>query len=321
MKKMHSKRDLRFSLYPAGGVETASSRQRVYTIQAALEKRGIQSNYGYSFGSNVFFIQKKVTREILIQAKIAKILGNFIIYDVDDLGDALWYWAPKKYFEKMLRLADIVTTGSQSQLDYLLSYYKIKRSAVIFSTIDYFPTEPVQLLHHNRSKLRIMWFGNPLNFKIFERYIGLLVKLPNIEIVVVTSKRWIEMHAKNYNHSIIFCSWTLCGFVSTLQTCDLALLMHDGKTEDRAKSNNKMIASITWGVPAVVSRTPEYERTAREIGVKYAVFSDESDLCNVIERLRPAEARNEYLKTAQPAIWDRYSPEVIANKYIEIAQA
>jgi hypothetical protein len=320
MKNKHGKRDLRFSLYPAGGVETASSRLRVYTIQAALEKRGVHSIYGYSIKSNVFFIQKKVTLEILIQAKIAKILGGYIIYDVDDLGDALWYWTPKKYFEKMLRLADIVITGSQSQLNYLLSLYNIKQSAVIFSTIDYFPTEPVRLLHRNREKLRVIWFGSESNFNMFAKYIDLLLKITDIEIIVVSSKSWIDMHAKKFNDAIIFYPWSLCGFVSMLQTCDLAFLMHDGQMEDRAKSNNKMIASITWGVPAVVSRTPEYERTAREIGIEYAVFSDESDLSNVIERLRPAEARNQYLETAQPAIWDLYSPEVIADKYIEIAR-
>ena len=321
MKNNHGERELQFSLYPAGGVETASSRLRIYTFQAALEKRGIKSVFGYSVKSNVFFIQKKVTLEILMQARLAKTLGSYIIYDVDDLGDALWYWVSKKYFIKMLRLADIITTCSQNQLDYLLSFYDVKRSTVILPTIDYFPTEPVRLLHHNRDKLRIIWFGNASNIDMFKQYIDTLLGIPDIELIVVSSKLWIEMHAKQLNDVIIFYPWSLCGFVSILQTCDLAFLMHDGQTEDRAKGNNKMIASITWGVPAVVSRTPEYERTAREIGVEYAVFSDESDLCNVIERLRPAEARNQYLETAQPVIWDLYSPEVIADKYIEIARA
>ena len=113
--------------------------------------------------------------------------------------------------------------------------------------------------------------------------------------------------------------WSLSDFIPVLQDCDLACLMHDGKVHDIAKGNNKMISAITWGVPAVVSRTPEYQRTAQEDGIEYAIFSDEKELPVVIERLRSPAARERYIQAAQPAIWSRYSPDVIASQYIDLA--
>ena len=68
--------------------------------------------------------------------------------------------------------------------------------------------------------------------------------------------------------------------------------MHDGSEWDRAKSNNRMITSIAWGVPAVVSCTPEFERTAIEAKVPYAIFAGKTDLPATIERLRPPEVRS-----------------------------
>lgn len=94
--------------------------------------------------------------------------------------------------------------------------------------------------------------------------------------------------------------------------------MHDGSELDRGKSNNKMITSIAWGVPAVVSRTSEYERTARELGVADTVFEDQADLYAIIERLRSADARNAYLAAAQPEVWKQYAPRVIAQNFLEI---
>jgi glycosyltransferase involved in cell wall biosynthesis len=310
---------LHFSLFPAGGVEVASSRIRIYEFQSALARRGIQTTFGYSLKANVLFFQKRVTRENLWQARVARAMGCVVIYDVDDLGEALWYHVPKPYFQEMLRIAHVVTACSVSQLEFLMSEYKVGNGAVVLNSIDYFPLEPVKLVHKERDKLRIVWFGSASNMGLLEKYLNVLLQIPNSEVFAIVGEWDIPEFSKKHP-SVHFLPWTLCGIVSLLQSCDLACLMHDGKAEDHAKGNNKMITAITWGVPAVVSRTPEYERTAREAGIEYAVFSDEIELSGVIERLRSSEARERYLQTAQPAIWSRYSPDVIAQQYIDLAQ-
>ena len=310
---------LHFSLFPAGDVQTASSRIRIYTLRGALEKRGIRVTMGYSLKANVLFIQKKVTLKNIWQARLAKAMGCVIIYDVDDLGEALWYWVSKRNFQEMLSIAHVVTVCSFKQLEFLLSEYKIEgKGAVIANAIDYFPLAPVKLKQRERDRLRIVWFGNKRNFSLLEKYLNVLLQIPHSEIYAIVREKDIPK-LSGQHPSVHFLPWRLDNFVSVLQNCDLACLMHDGNVYDMAKGNNKMISAITWGVPAVVSRTPEYERTAREAGIEYAVFSDEVDLPAVIERLSTPAARERYLHTAQPAIWSRYSPDVITSQYIDLA--
>jgi hypothetical protein len=309
---------LKFSLFPAGGIEVASSRIRVYEFQSALSRLGIETTFGYSLKSNVLFFQKKISRENLWQARLAKAMGKMVIYDVDDLGEALWYWIPRQYFHKILRIADIVTTCSKCQMNYLKSKYNIKHGYIIPNAIDYFPVRTIRMKEKMNDNLKIIWFGNSCNFPLMEKYLDTLSKIPSVNIFAVVGSEHLEGFQAKYPN-VKFEPWSVCDFVSVLQSCDLACLMHDGKLEDVAKGNNRMITAISWGVPAVISRTPEYEKTAREAGIEFAIFSNESELIEVIERLRTVEARKKYLDTAQPIIWDRFCPDVIAQKYIDLA--
>jgi len=82
-----------------------------------------------------------------------------------------------------------------------------------------------------------------------------------------------------------------------------------------------MTTSIVWGVPAIVSRTPEYERTARQAKVEYAVFDGPDDLDSVVDRLRSDAARSSYLTVAQPRIWSLYAPRVVARSFLGLVCA
>lgn len=309
---------LHFSFIPAGGIETASSRIRVYTLYNALVQQGVQGKIGYSLKANVLFFQKKVTMKNLLQARLAKARGCVIMYDVDDFGRSLWYWVSKKHFREMLSVADIVTVCSAGQLDLLISEYKISgKAAAIPNAIDYFPPAPVRLAQRKREKLRIVWFGNGDNFCLFERYLNALRAIRHSEIVAIVNEAAIPEFSRRYSF-VHFLPWRMHDFVSNLQSCDLACLMHDGTVYDKAKGNNRMISSITWGVPAVVSRTPEYERTAKESGIEYALFSNEEELYAVIERLRSPASREQYLEAAQSVIWSRYAADIIARQYLDL---
>lgn len=313
-----AEKKLNFALLPAGGEETASSRIRVFTFERELASRGIRVTRTFSPSANVLFVQKRVTPRILWLARLAKAMGRIVIYDVDDLGDALWYWVPRPLFVRMLTLADVVTTCTEEQRDFLAAHYHVRRSRVVLPTIDYYPTGPVRLPLRDGMPLRVMWFGSASNVHLLQRYLGVLLAIPQVSVVVVTSHKAVEGLLSQF--PLVECiPWTLASFVSTLQSCDVACLMHDGSAEDRAKGNNKMITSIAWGVPTVVSRTPAYERTAREAGVETYLFNDEQGLAEAIERLRSADSRRQYLTVAQPAVWGRYAPELMAQEYVNIA--
>jgi 2-polyprenyl-3-methyl-5-hydroxy-6-metoxy-1,4-benzoquinol methylase len=309
---------MKFSLIPADTEDTASSRIRVYSLQKALRSLGHTATVGPAPDAEVCLVQKRAPWETLREARQAKARGCIILYDVDDLGKALWYHVSHRLFFEMIRLADAVTTDTEAHRDQLVRKYGVKRVEVIPDTIDYYPSGPVRPSMREGKPLRVLWFGAAPNIGLFEKYISSLTAMPDIEVVVAIDLGAIPAYSAKYP-CITFVPWSRDSFLSTLQSCDLSCLMHDGSAVDQAKSNNKMIASITWGVPAVVSRTPEYERTAREAGVEPAVFSDELELRAAIEHLRPREARIAYLDRAQPDIWDRYAPRAIATKFVEMA--
>ncbi len=311
---------MNFALIPAYGEETASSRIRVYTLQQALAQKGIHAVIGDRRDADVLLVQKIVTLKTLRAANQARARGAIVIYDIDDVGPALLGLMPRYLFNRMLETASIVTTDTAGHRDQLIGEMGISHVAIIPDAIDYNPKGPVQLPLTEGNPLRLLWFGNISNVALFERYVASLVSLPNTQVVAATQASAVTEYAIRFPE-VSFVPWTQDGFISILQSCHLSCLMHDGTDIDRAKSNNKLIASITWGVPAVVSATPEYERTAREAGVENSVFRNSRDLVEAIERLRPLQAREEYLRKAQPDIWAKYSPAAVADVFVDLVKS
>jgi hypothetical protein len=270
--------------------------------------------------TTVLVIQKKVTPEIMSIARKARRRGCTIIYDVDDFGDALWYWVPRKDFEAILNLADLITTDTLGHRTQVMAFRRHLNVEVIPDAIDYSPPHPVMPPLADESPLRILWFGTVSNIGLFARYADSLASLPNVKVVVATGVSSIPGFTARYP-GVEFVPWSRTEFISVLQSCHLTCLMHDGSDSDLAKSNNRMITSITWGVPALVSRTPEYARTAAECGVEDAVFGDERQLATVVGRFRGAERRNHYLGLAQPIIWNKYAPLSVADQFVHAIDA
>jgi len=309
------KSELRFAFFPAGDENTASSRIRVYSPARIFQKRGISFSIGDPTGANVFYIQKKVTPDLLRQARRAKWNGCAIVYDIDDFGEAMTYWVSLNLFRKIVRLADIILTATPEQAELLHSMYGVRGAKVLPSCVDYYPPGPVSPLLTRGDVIRLLWFGSSGNFRTFEGYLKTLQTIPNIQVVVCLDQGGKELLSK---YKVEFVPWNLFTFISVLQSCHITCLTHENTTIGRAKTNNKMITSIVWGVPAVVTRTPDYLRTAQQAGVEYATFLDEEELKSVVEQLRSPEARERYLDHSQEVIWNQYSPSVIADHILNI---
>lgn len=313
---------IKFGFFPAGDISIASSRIRVYSLFPKLKELGINYSVKPSLSElptlDVIFVQKKITQKILKYVRLAKLFRKTIIYDVDDLGDALWnYWASKDQFSNILRLADAITVGSESQKILLERDYPRYKFFVYPCMVDYFPKKPVEFKYNVSKELTIMWFGVIDNLSMFERFIPALSQIQDTKIVVVT-KYNSNIRLIPENPMIKYISWNLDTFTQELQKSDLCILTHDGTLFDKVKTNNKMITSITWGVPAIVSDTPEYVNTAIKAGVKHAIFSSIDDLVHLVEVLKSADERKKYLEQAQPLIWNEYSPDVVTAKFIRI---
>lgn len=323
MKRKTHESTNRIGFFPAGDILAASSRIRVYSMLPHLQSMkifaAVKPSLWIFLALDTIFIQKRVTRKIIIKARIAKLLGKKIIYDIDDFGSALEFFTSEVDLRRIIKLADMITTGTENQKQILKSIYPSSRISVLPSLIDYFPTNYVYDDQKANGIFRIIWFGMGTNFFMFEKYIEAIQKIESIEIIVVINQEMLDSLSKKYTH-IHFFPWTLDTFTQILRSCHISIFTHEGSLYDRAKTNNKMIASITWGVPAIVSNTPDYLSTAQKAGVEYAVFSTSTELTSIIELLRSPEERKKYLQKAQPIIWQEYSPAVITERFLQIRQ-
>lgn len=308
---------MRIAIFPGYAESAASSRLRAFTLCESLRILGHDARLNDATEADVVFVQKRVTRRTLATIESAIKDRTLFVYDVDDVGEPLWHAIAPSVLHRVLECADIVTTDTVGHRDLLLSNYAARRVEIIPDPIDYAPTEPVRNRIQDDEPLRILWFGNVSNLALFEKYLRTLRSIAGVEIVVVTNADAMN-RLKEQFLDIHFLPWARETFVSILRDCTLTVLPHDGSEIDRAKSNNRMITSITWGVPAVVSRTPDYERTAVEAGVGWSVFSNDSELIAAIERLRSASARKAYLDTAQPDVWRKYSPLAVATRFADV---
>lgn len=305
------------SLIPADNEDTASSRIRVYTLGRSLESLGASVSLEYTMEADVLVLQIGLTDDKVDMAREAKARGCMVIYDVDDLGSALWYWVPQRLFYKMIELADLVTTDTEPRRQRLMADYSVPRVEVLPDAIDYYPTAPVRLPLAESGPLRVLWFGGVMSMEHFEPYIGVLSEMRDVQIVAVVLPLALN-HFQEWYPEIEFIPWSRSTFVSSLQSCHVSCLVHGDSVADRTKSNNKFITSVSWGVPVVASRTPEYERTAREAGVAESLFDDGDELVERIEALRSPSARQAYMDRAQPYVWQRYSPAVVAEQFLDI---
>ena len=313
---------MRICFLPAGGRDTASSRIRVYALQKALADAGLEAWIGDANDrrqADVLLVQKRADAGILARAEAAKRSGALILYDVDDLSSALDYWVRPEDFRRMLGLADLVTTDTAGHQDFLCERLGAPSVAIIPDCVDYGLEAPLLPRDLPPSPLRVMWFGSSSNLHMFTRYAGALCGVPGTQVLVCTapgSARELTAALP----AIQAVEWSLPGFPEMLRSCHLSCLAHEHNDVDRGKSNNKMIASIALGVPALVSFTPEYTRTARAAGVGESLFTDPSGLPALCERYRSAEARYDYLATAQPYVWEHFSPQAVARHFLEVLQ-
>lgn len=310
-------RGLRIGILPAGSEDTASARIRAHILHRALVKLGVRTTLGRARRADVLYVQKRLSVRRIQSVKTARAEGRRILYDVDDLGEALWWWAPRPLFREMLTLTDLVITGTPEQAAMLREEHGAPRVSVLPCAIDYAADGLAAPVLRDVRQLRLLWFGNNSNVDLWKRYRDAIFGLDHLQPVLVIDA--LQARDLAVREPRLEChAWSRATFVNILRSCDLTCLMHDGSPYDRAKSNNRMTTSIAWGVPALVSATPDYERTAVAAGVPEAVFGDERMLLVAIDRLHSVEARRHYLAAAQPYVWREYSPERIAQRFLDL---
>lgn len=302
-------------ILPAGGPEVASARLRALALARALSAAGTAAEIGGAGPSRLLLVQKRIRRADLARAVAAARRGTAVVWDADDVGPALDFWALPRRRARLLPFAAGTTTDTAGHAEQLLPLCSGRPTEIVPDMVDYDPPGPQPARALAEGPLRLLWFGSFSNITLLEQWLPAVAALRDVELVVCTSappeaqlwSRWPMLR---------HVQWSADGFVDVLRSCHLSLLMHDGAAADRGKSNNRQITSLCWGVPALVSRTPAYAETAALCGVPESVCDGPGGLAPAVERLRSAEARRRHLDLAQPTVWQRWSPAAIAQAAI-----
>lgn len=320
------------SFLTAGPERVASSRIRVHCLLPALRRMGVRPILGFDPAADALFVQKRVTAEVLDAVSRFRRQGKLVIYDCDDAGAALEFWAPSRLLARMLAAADLVTTNTLGFRRHLRGL-GASRVEIVPDTIDYYLASPIEAGIGHSPRLRLLWFGHRQNLPLLQRHLPVLTSIAQIRIVVCTNPRvppttgrlsrlaYVPLQPeaiRAFGHQAIsFVRWTVEAFPPLLRSCQLSFLPHDGPPADRAKSENRMITSIAWGTPAIASRTPAYRAAAGRFGVPECLFARSAEIPQLVASLRSTGARRSYLAKAQPRIWRDHAPEVVARKLQE----
>ena len=186
---------------------------------------------------------------------------------------------------------------------------KYKRGHVLPDCIDYSPAEP---LPASPQMIGPCWFGNYGNYNC--QWMADAVKQisPTAPIGIISDREWPIAGS-----TAIWQRWSYESFPAALRSFGVAMLSHKG--QDQAKSNNKLIAAITLGVPCIVGQgSPSYEELLEECGLSRFVVRTAADVRDSLRELSAVEGRQAYLDKIQDLVWHRYHVSAIAKQAMEI---
>ncbi len=311
-------RRVNLQFVPKYGREAASSRIRVFMLAEEISRQQLADVSVVEPGGNplglirpdVIVVQK---RDMTGLSQTNSLTTLVFDYD-DDLPQLL---PPAARICKGItvdttaRLAkafpiDIRLEGSlnspenQRLLDWVKSY---PRGFVLPDCIDYAPEKPLPAVDHPAV---LCWFGNHGNYNCQG-----IADAWGKGYVVISDR------PQEGRGSIGFEQWLYDSFPTVLRNCGIAMLSHFG--QDQAKSNNKLIAAVTFGVPVIVGAgSPSYEELLRECDLGQFICRVPQDVRDCMRELATQAGRQAYLDKIQPLVWERYHVSAIARQAMKI---
>lgn len=315
------KRKLKICWLPAGSEDLASSRLRCFGIHSNLCKRGYHSRIGYHDDADILVVQKKVDHLVMQRVYQAFRAGQKVIFDTDDLEDA--YFGHGQYVDALVETADLITTATEEQKKYIQGKYRPAGEgcslmvSVLPNPVDYGLNAPIERNHQPAEKLNVVWFGADQNLRSIRTGLERILTSDfcDLTLITVPEKETAKMTAQYANCTVV--PWTLGGFVEELGRYDVAVLSHHGNEITQAKSANKMVTAVMCGLPVIASRTPDYEKLARKLGVSDYLFRTDAELMEMLDRFYSHHFRNRYLLATQAGMRDSFNIDTITDLFLE----
>jgi hypothetical protein len=277
---------------PRYGRDAASSRIRVYAVHEAMVK-WCSSGIGFDESADVLMVQKAVDPGIFI---LAEAFHGRVVYDFDDLMDP-------SVMRRAHEVADLFTTDTEGRRRDTW-----KRCEVIPDCIDYDPSAPWPASRGEGAA----WFGNYPNFESARWMVETLIRL-GVQVRLIS-----DLAPEHVQLPVEIVRWTYGDFVQELRKANVAILSHASSDPD--KSNNKMTAAITFGVPCIIHDSRAYSELAHACGLDWVDVSGPAQLIEAFWRLQDPVERQKYLVAAQSLIWDQYCARSIARRLLKVLE-
>ena len=283
---------------PYSGLDSATTRIRYHSFLKYLPEGFKAKEFKGKFNGDILYIQKKADPETIEIALKAQRKGMKVIYDLDDdFQDH-----PKKKREKMVALADAVTTDVQEWTVDLLRH-ATGPVHVVPDCVDYdgHDGEHFSLCHIEQ----VVTFGNTESVTDAASYIdGLPYRVSYITNREMTKYRNAE-----------FIEWDRRSFILQLQCQDICFLSHS--TKGKTKSNNRLLVCMKMGIPTIVSDAISYRRTLEAISHEWLIAHNQKEVEQIIERLKPDAVRLNVKYTFREAA-KAYTPEISAARLASV---
>jgi len=285
---------MRVNYFPAGGLEFASSRLRVFKIATALRNLGhgvIFKDFN-SASCDVVVFQK--TWNYYGALQMFKTAGKRVVFDIDDL-----------IATPIPAEVDVITVDTAAKLE------QFPQAVVIPDALDIETHSPLKTEHADKLT-KVVWVGNSENTYHIANAAEACRRL-GLELTIIT-----DLHGRSYAHydGVQSLAWDLHTVDDEMVKADLFIspFIFDGEWGEKwvkSKSANRLLKAHALGLPVIATMIPSFEGldlctayTVDQWEVALAMFRDKR------KRQRDAERGL--------AIAQQYTADKVVEKWLEV---
>lgn len=278
---------------PISNENTASSRIRCYRFLQYMGKEHLISIIKPKTTRRVdlYYVQKNAYIQTVKEAAEYRMNSIPVVYDIDD-DFGVW---PDMYEKSMLEIAHAITTDTIERKIYLENYTN-KPVYVIPDAVDYVSQNESPVILRNKIEV-VGTFGVTDIFKPYLESIYGRYKIYYISTPIPSLSAFARL------------DWKLDTFINTLKEFDVCVLIHPNDNKGNMKSNNRLLVCMAIGLPCIVSNTPAYVNTMKEIGLDMLIAKQPSDVPIILDRLQDPTVRLEISDKFIQYAWNNYSPQ------------
>lgn len=250
---------------------------------------------------------------VTLAEKILSFFNPKLIFDIDD---AIYLSKRGKKLDIIWKNYEAVIAGSPLHIDYINSKHNLK-CFYIPMAIDTQKYQPQKV--RKDGKIRIGWSGshftNIYALPVIKECMEMLAEKLDFELIVISN---INPKINWKNVQSRFIQWTEEAEVEGLQQIDIGLMPLKDEPFERGKCALKAVQYMAVGIPALVS----------PVGVNTSIVTDSYDGFHCknneefVERLITLSSdelkRMEMGRNARKTVEEKYSIEVLADKYVQV---